>query len=118
MQKENEREYRDGAGLRTVRMNRRKQLGSEIYADGSSVVLTRAVGREACPPGRRGLVLIQLMCRCTQHHQQEKSAPQRHRPLSAADHATEQKKAPPARSAVHQNNAPEAHAEQIAGWNK
>lgn len=54
------------------------------------------------------------MCRCTQHHQQEKSAPQRHRPLSsAADHATERRKAQLIGTALQ-----EAPAEQTAGWNK
>lgn len=48
-------------------------------------VLTRAVSSKACSPGRIGLVLIQLICRCVQHHQEKKSASQRHRPFNTDD---------------------------------
>lgn len=76
-----------------------------MYADGSSVLLTRAIGRKACSPGRIGLVLIQFICRCVQHHQEKKSGPQRHRPLNT-DYTTKQKETPPALCVIHKNDAP------------
>lgn len=74
-------------------------------ADGSSVLLTRAAGREACSPGRVGLVLIQFICGCVQHHQEKKSCPQRHRPLNTG-YTTKLKETPPAVCVIHKNDAP------------
>lgn len=70
------------------------------YADGGNVLLTRAVGRKACSPGRIRLVLIQFICRCVQHHQEKKSGPQRHRPLNTAN-TTKCKETPPALGVIH-----------------
>lgn len=70
------------------------------YADGGSVLLTRAIGRKACSPGRIRLVLIQFICRCVQHHQEKKSGPQRHRPLNT-DYTTKCREAPPALCVIH-----------------
>lgn len=64
------------------------------------MLLTRAAGREACSPGRVGLVLIQFICRCVQHHQEKKSGPQRHRPLCTG-YTTKQKETPPAVCVIH-----------------
>lgn len=69
------------------------------------MLLTRAAGREACSPGRVGLVLIQFICRCVQHHQEKKSGPQRHRPLCTG-YTTKQKETPPAVCVIHKNDAP------------
>lgn len=69
------------------------------------MLLTRAAGREACSPGRVGLVLIQFICRCVQHHQEKKSGPQRHRPLNTG-YTTKQKETPPAVCVIHKNDAP------------
>lgn len=79
------------------------------YADGGSVLLTRAIGRKACSPGRIRFVLIQFICRCVQHHQEKKSGPQRHRPLNT-DNTTKRKETPPALCVIHKNNAPKASA--------
>lgn len=62
-----------------------------------SALLTRAVGREACSPGREELVLIQFVCRCVQHHQEKKSGPQRHIVLSTPRIEVNVKKTSPAR---------------------
>lgn len=92
------------------RTKRSKAVHSEIYyADGSSVLLTRAIGRKACSPGRIRLVLIQFICRCVQHHQEKKSGPQRHRPLNT-DYTTKYKETPPALCVIHKNDAPKASA--------
>ncbi len=69
---------------------------------GSSVLLTRAICRKACSPGRIRLVLIQFICRCVQHHQEKKSGPQRHRPLNT-DYTTKCKETPPALCVIHKN---------------
>lgn len=69
------------------------------------MLLTGAAGGEACSPGRVGLVLIQFVGRCVQHHQEEKSGPQRHRPLSTG-YTTKQTEKPPAVCVIHKNDAP------------
>lgn len=75
------------------------------------MILTRAVGREACSPGRIRLVLVQFICRCVQHHQEEKSASQRHRPLSTEGDGTQWKETPPALCVLHKEEiAPKACA--------
>lgn len=86
---------------------KKKAVHSEMYADESSVLLTRAIGRKACSPGRIRLVLIQFICRCVQHHQEKKSGPQRHRPLNT-DYTTKYKKTPPALCVIHKNDAPKS----------
>ena len=88
-------------------------MHSEIHADRGNVLLTRAIGRKACSPGRIGLVLIQFICRCIQHHQEKKSGPQRHRPLRTGDHTTKYKETPPALCVIHKIDAPKASAEQM-----
>lgn len=69
------------------------------------MLLTRAIGRKACSPGRIRLVLIQFICRCVQHHQEKKSGPQRHRPLNT-DNTTKCKETSPALCVIHKKNAP------------
>lgn len=79
---------------------RRSKQCTLRYADEGSALLTRAIGRKACSPGRIRLVLIQFICRCVQHHQEKKSGPQRHRPLNT-DKTTKCKETPPALCVIH-----------------
>lgn len=63
--------------------------------NGSSALLTRAIGGKACSSGRKRLVLIQFICRCVQQNQEEKSGPHRHRHLNT-DYTTQSKETPSA----------------------
>lgn len=94
-----------------------KAVISEMYADVGIFLLTRAVDRKAYSPGWIGLVLLQFICRCVQHHQEKKSGPQRHCPLSARD-TTKCTETLPALCAVHKNERSWSLGWANLGWNK
>ena len=100
-------------------MVRKSCAPSEMHADRSSVILTRAVGREAGSPGRVGLVLVQFVSGCVQHHQEEKSGPQRHRPpLNTDHHTTERKGTPPALRGINGRSEAPKREQSNTMWHK